>query len=357
VQEWVLFFKGFDGDAFMLPNGSLDWFLHCNRGKATYVERGGEQAYPQPTLSEHSRLYGFLLEGSLSHLQRLCDRTFNTLSTGFEPTRLQYRPATNLVMLTFGDNPTLRSQDPSAADKGYVGEYEVMFWVLTMAGYSIGPLFWVDHLAWFNPYVFVNSSFAMAGGREIYGYPKQWGWIELPRSVSAIDRFVLEASVIPTFTPETGAQRRLVIEIEPKPGCEVRMGTPWRTHHDARQALIEKVFGRDFELVLPGLGLPLHLLQSLVSASVPQVFLKQFRSIESASRPCYQAITEASSQLVQFRGGGWLTGEFRAQIESYASHPIAEDLGFLGSAPEVKLGLWTEFDFTLGAGKEVVRTV
>lgn len=326
-------------------------------GSATYVNRGGEQSYPQPTLSQHSRLYGFLLEGSLSHLQGLCDRTFNALTPNFGLPRLHYRPVTHYVMLTFGDNPELRSQAPAAQNNGFVGEHEVMFWVLTMAGYQLGPLFWIDHLAWFNPYVFVDSSFAMVGGREIYGYPKQWGWIKLPTSPQSADCFQLEASVIPTFTPATGAQRCSVIRIEPKPGSEIRATAHWRTHHDLRHDLMQAAFGADLKMVLPGLGLPLHLLHSLLTASVSQVFLKQFRSIESANRPCYQAITEASSHLVQFRGGGWLKGDFCADIQSYASHPLADDLGLSDTTPTVKLALWAEFDFTLGNGNEIVRTV
>ncbi|MEM8805458.1 MAG: hypothetical protein AAGF01_05465 [Cyanobacteria bacterium P01_G01_bin.38] len=319
---------------------------------ARYVDRGGEQSFLQPTLSQHSLLYAFFFEGALSNLQKLCDRYLNEPSKG----RVHYRPATHFVLVTFGENPELRSQAPSQKDTGFVPEHEVIIWVLTMAGRQIGPLFWVDHLAWFTPYLFVDSSYAMATGREVYGFPKEWGWVEMPTEPQTLDHLKVEAAVFPTFGPTVGATRKPVISLN-RVNRDQPLHLPrlWRTQQDCFQAITQELFGEDKEIVIPGLGLPIHALFSLLTRSVPFVFLKQFRDAQHGQQPCYQAIIEADTQLVKFRGGGLIEHPFKAQINNFASHPIVSDFGLGGPSPPVKFAFWTEFDFTIERGKEIVR--
>ncbi|MEL7503483.1 MAG: hypothetical protein AAFN18_13565 [Cyanobacteria bacterium J06554_6] len=321
----------------------------CSR--ARYIERGGEQSSPQPTLSQQSLLYSFIFEGSLSHLQTLCDRTLNAVAKG----KIHYKPVLPFVMVTFGDNPMLRSQAPGKQNAGYVPEREVMVWVLTAAGYQLGPLFWVDHVAWYTPYVFVDSSYAMVGGREIYGFPKEWGWVELATDPQQLDRLSVEAAVFPTFGPNVGATRQPVITLE-RQSKEKLLPTLWRTQQDCFSAVIQALLGDDPEIPILGPGFALRALSDLLTKSVPFVFLKQFRSVHRADVPCYQAIVEASTQLVKFRGGNLINADFKVEIQNFESHPLVTELGLSSQSPRVELAFWTQFDFTLGTGKTIVRT-
>ncbi|MEO1592062.1 MAG: hypothetical protein AAFU71_12315, partial [Cyanobacteria bacterium J06632_22] len=251
-------------------------------------------------------------------------------------------------------------QDPSQKDIGYVGEKEAIIWVLTMAGHQIGPIFWIDHLAWFTPYMFVNSSYAMATGREVYGYPKEWGWFHLPPQPDQLTHLSVEADVFPTYSPATPATRKPVLTIDvTSPG--VQAPGLWRTQRDCFKEIISLLYETEQDLArdiaLPGLGLSLEALESLLTGAVPFVFLKQFRDVKEGHKPCYQAIVEANTTLAKFRRGGLLNGDFNTQIANFDSHPIVHDLGLGSATPPVKLACWLDFDFVTEAGKEVLRIV
>jgi hypothetical protein len=239
-----------------------------------------------------------------------------------------------------------------------VPEHEVIIWVLTMVGHQIGPVFWVDHLAWFNPYVFVDSSYTMATGREVYGYTKEWGWVEMPDDPRQLQHLSVEAEVFPNFGPTVGATRQQVMRLDRLQREQpLTLHRTWQTSQDCLQAITQRVFGATQAIVIPGLGLPIEGLSAFLTRSVPFVFLKQFRDAEDGLKPCYQAIIEANSRLVKFRGGGLLDPAFKVQINDFASHPIVSDLGLGRQSPPVKFAFWAEFDFILDRGKEVVRTV
>lgn len=337
------------------------------RQRARYIDRGGEQSYAPPTLSEQSLLYGFWVEGALSRLQGLCDRILNAPAKRcprnplFPP--LDYRPATHFVMVSFGYNPALRSQAPNQKNTGFVPEHEVIIWVLTMAGRQIGPFFWIDHLAWFTPYVFVDSSYAMATGREVYGFPKEWGWVSMPDKPSQFDHLIVEADVFPTISPTVGVTRQPVITINRHNGsnkigdCPANVLRDWRTQGDCFNAITQELFKDERAIALPGFGLPLNGLFDLFTRSVPFVFLKQFRAASNGEDPCYQAIVEADAQLVKFRGGGLLDPSLDLHVTNFASHPIVSELGLGSTSPPIKVAFWTEFDFTIERGREIVRTV
>ena len=344
----------------LMPKNCLNaWLQPCST--ARYVNRGGEQTFVQPTSSQHSLLYAFFFEGARYSLQALCDRYLNQPAQG----RLHYRPASHYVLITFGQNPELRSQDPVQKDIGYVSEQEAIIWVLTMAGHQMGPIFWIDHLAWFTPYVLVSSAYATATGREVYGYPKEMSWLQVPTQPEHLTQLVAATDVFPTFTPNTAATRKPVISISTQSVNDQQPNTQtskrWRTQRDCfkeiSHLLSEAEQVSDSGIVLPGLGLPLQGLEDLLMKAVPFVFLKQFRDIKDGHKPCYQAIVEANTTLKRFRGGGLLHGGWQADIANFASHPIVDDLGFGSTSPSVKLACWLDFDFDIEAGREVLRIV
>jgi len=83
-------------------------------------------------------------------------------------------------------------------------------------------------------------------------------------------------------------------------------------------------------------------------------FLRQFRDVAEPDRACYQAIIEAACDLTAWRGGGFLE-EHVLTIRDCASHPLARDLGLAPGPIETGFGFWADFDFDIGAGKELWR--
>ena len=171
----------------------------CNKHRVArlpdYRVWGGTQVFQQPFDMKGTEFYGFFVEGTMKNLQDLCDRSLNCPGSPVE-----YRPATNYIMISFDIVNSISSIDKPDSEQGYFAEYEVIFWLLTLVGKKIGPFFQVERLAVFTPYIFVNSSFALLAGREIYGFPKQLGRVQIPQPDEEPNLFSLDTLMLKTFT-------------------------------------------------------------------------------------------------------------------------------------------------------------
>ena len=179
----------------------------------TYIERGGEQVYAPPFKSQNVQLYGFvfaLQNDDLTAAQKTVDSQLNTPTKG----ATDYRVATPFVLVTFAHMGPLCSLVSPDSDKGFFEYDEAAIWMLTMATEKKNGKSHADRLAWFIPYMFAELSQAVCCGREIYGYPKQFGWIEgVPASVpkdatssTRIDNMTLSAVTIEQYGTDSRAK-------------------------------------------------------------------------------------------------------------------------------------------------------
>ena len=127
----------------------------------TYIDRGGELVYQPPFVSEEVEYYGFILDADKKKLQDLCDSYLNSAigSAG------RFVPAAGFVLLACCKLPSLRSISPPHSNFGRFVEHEVALWMLVIDKAK-------KRLYWMLPYIFVDNTFAMAMGRELYGFPK-----------------------------------------------------------------------------------------------------------------------------------------------------------------------------------------
>ena len=97
---------------------------------------------------------------------------------------------------------------------------------------------------------------------------------------------------------------------------------------------------------------------SSFNASVPMLFLKQFRDVGDGRRACYKALVTANSTPTEIRSGGILPGSYDLTIRSFASHPVIRDMG-LGSPDDAETtlrgcsGFYVDFDFLMERGREL----
>jgi len=328
-----------------------------------YIERADGQAFNQPYEIKGTKMYGFVVEGSMTKLQEVCDKYLNNPSNG----EIEYRPAMNYVILTFNNIDFLSSIEPPDYDKGTNSEEEAIFWMLTVVGKKVGPFFVAERLAWFMPYVYVNNSPALVSGREVYGIFKQLGELQIPSIDQKPDLFTIDTLLFKEFTPETKAKNARLLEVRRiAQGDKHQAIKTWETFEEAIRAIASLLFDNNDEVVIPGLGLPFKLLDYLIEKAVPFVSLKQFRDVENSKRACYQALLEASMQLQTFYGGRLLGfdnfgDQFELTINNFASQPLVQDMGLhKGLAPgsesvriPVKLSFLLNFDFTLTNGTTV----
>lgn len=317
-----------------------------------YVESGGEQVYAPPFLSREVRLYGFVFPiENMAATQRTLDRCLNSPTRG----ALDYRGVAPFVLVTFARMGPLASLEKPDSDKGFFMYDEAALWVLTASMKGEAGEKRIDDVAWFIPYMFAELSQAVCCGREIFGYPKQYGWVSLPDESSTRNReFSLETVVLREFSPQTRAEKQrlfAVRQIAEDDGLAQKIAREWDDVEDAFKAFSEllKIEGG---VPLPNFDLLLHLADYALHREAPMVYLKQFRDAQFGDRACYQSVVEARGKVEAVHRVRSLPGRFQLEIEAAASHPICEDVGLLPSQ-DALLAFQIDFDLRIECGREV----
>lgn len=163
------------------------------------------------------------------------------------------------------------------------------------------------------------------------------------------------------FNCPTEAQWEQLIRVSSKNvDSKSQLPKTWASYSEAVTNITQLLFENDGIIEIPGLGLPLNLLNYLLNAEIPVVMLKQFRDEKNGKQACYQAIVEIPMKVSKFHAGRLLSfdslgSQFEVTFYDFASHPIVKELGlYKGSLqPEQpvniqpKLAFWLNFDFTV----------
>lgn len=302
-----------------------------------FVEHGGEIACRHPADAINSRMFGFVVDADRRLLDRYCERMFNRPSGGKE----HWRAAGSEVLLNFVDIPTMGSTDLLDRRLGVCAEREAAIWfpvVDTKRG----------HFAWAVPYMFVDSALALAGGREVYGFPKQLGTLEIPRSTDPPRSLGVSTVTLRTHAPDSVAADYPVITVR-RDGDESHPNNPWddpgSPWDDPGQALDEiarAVVGAIGETRHP--ALEALFFGQMVEENIPMLLLKQFRDAHQQGAACYQAVLTVDMAVTLFRTGGMLPRDYTITFADLAGEPMTRELG----VPPVcspRLAFWLEFDF------------
>ena len=320
-----------------------------------FVQPGGSQTYPQPLDLKNCHLFSFVLEADATALRQICDTYLNDPVNG----QVTYVPLASCAMLMVAMIGKISCVNSPPEQQFWLPETDIAFWVPVLAGKTEGGLFIAESLQWFLPYVFVDNTWAVASGREIYGYPKAMSSFALP-SPADPDHFRVDTLTVKTFGPDSEATWQRLFEIDRVGSLGGNLFT--RTFHDLMEAgeAFLKAMIADRLLPIPGLGLIEELFQFVAHGTMPMVFLKQFRDARVGTNACYQAVVEAPARITTFRSAGEIGADYQVTIHSYASHPIVADLGLLGTvntatndwSGKVLSAWYADFDFqTLDASR------
>jgi len=311
-----------------------------------YVEHGGDLSYPAPIVCEGTNLYGFILEGNTDKLTSFCHRMFYDPSDG----RVDYIPLSRYIMLTIGKINKIYS---SPMNVGWSPEKQAMFWVPTAIGHQVGPVFIADRIAMLPAYVVVDTMYSLVSGREVYGFFKSYGWIDVPDSDKIINPEQLKLDVygLKDFNPNNEAQRWPLLEMNRIGNANGATGAPWTKLEDAFNEIKSTMESSSREIILPGLTLGPSLIEDLLHKSVPVAFLKQFRDAGSQGGAAYQAILEAQA-IVQRLTGFRLIDEYKlALVNNLDSYPLANDLGL--TSQKALMSFKLDMDFTFEEGQVI----
>ena len=313
-----------------------------------YVNRYGFTGSPQPFLANGVSGYCFVLEGTLSNLEDLCARYLSQPADG----RVQYRPLTHYVLLTFDQARSMTSVHRPYRDLGSMGEGEVAFWVLTAAVEKRDGVYVAERFAWFVPYIFVDNPFAIIGGREVYGFPKEVGWFHIPSNPQAAGSFSVDAIASRTFGAHAILERQQLFAVNRTDTAAPAAADEAWTTIEGVTALFKGLLFGDHPVVIPGVQLFEQFAFDVMHHHGPLVFLRQLYDIANGDRACYQSIVEASVKLTGLRTAIRLPADYQLTLPHFDSHPIARDLG-LQHEQQAVLSTWMDFDFVFDSGRTI----
>jgi hypothetical protein len=310
-----------------------------------YVEdRGGDPSW-QPFACNNTQMYGFFIAADPAAIQNLLDRCLNAPTGG----ACEYRALSSHVLVTFADSKHLAPT--TAPVQGWVPERSASIWVFAAAVTRELGVYVAKRLVTFPAYVFVDIGWSLVTGREVFGFPKQDGPIELPPWKDPAERMSATTMVLRVFDEQEAAREEVVLAVD-RLGDGSASAEVWTTLEDAGRFILQR-FDEGARVILPGLGFLKNLVELALHRDVPGVFLKQFRDVADGTRACYQAITEAPMQVTGLHEGGVLSGSFQVTTVDYASCRIMRDLGLQTTTVPVTAAFYLDFDFIAQPGREV----
>ncbi|MDY7228014.1 acetoacetate decarboxylase family protein [Hyalangium rubrum] len=314
-----------------------------------YLNNASLQVYPPPSLCQDVTQYIFFIKGRQSSLQAVCDKYLNEPSGG----AVDYRPRLPFVMLTFQHIARLSSGAEGFQDWGYTSEREATFWIAASDYKKHGPDELCKRVEMFIPFIYADNPWAVAGGREIYGFPKQAATIQMPGTGQGAGAFEIHTLAYRTFSPDTRAELARVLTVERADGTsldreerERSLGEELLERLGVLRDELGQLLGFDFEIGA-------RVVEFLFRPTLPMVFLKQLRGVGTRTDACYQAIVGAAADQIDLKSLRLVPRRFRLKVESLATQPLVEELGLeLDPRGQIFIpgALQVRYDFRLNEG-------
>lgn len=261
-----------------------------------YIIRDGEMLVVPPVGLE-VQLHLFVVEADKRRLQQLCDREINLC-----PDR-RYQPLGGFVVFYAAEMVNL-------VPSGRIAERDFGVWVPVLGATPPAP----PRLLSYTPYLWVDSSPALVGGRLVFGFPKHGAALTLP-----IGDTKAATVVTPVMRWQGGsAEAAELLRIRRDGGGRWdACGDAWETVEAAAQSLR-----------MLGIANLVRFARSVsAQAGLPMVFLKQMPAADGSWDAVYQAVLEADVDVVAGATGAVLQGSYEVEILDCWSHDLVGRLG------------------------------
>jgi uncharacterized protein with NAD-binding domain and iron-sulfur cluster len=312
-------------------------------GPPRFVEPLGNQTYPGRIDFKDVTLNSFWFEANYDKLAAICRTCFDEPSGG----AVSCVPLSSWMMMSFADMG--KGRFDSRPNMGWSAEKELAFWIFV--GRKKAPdSDEIDEAFLFNPVLCLDNPVAMMDGREVFGFNKQKGWVDMTPRDAAAPAFKVDVFGAAVDGPNVQWGRVPLLKLD---------GSLWLTAPgEILTDLAEVVAGLVREVpnllpLRPGLPLLAEFLRALVDGTAPILFLKQFRDIENQDLACYQAICAADSKVTGFHSArlmkpGTLT------ISPVANLQITEAFG-ISPSTATGIGVQLNIDMAFLPGRELWR--
>lgn len=308
-----------------------------------FVPGLSELELPPPYRFKKLTIRSFPIKADPIRLQQAVDR-LNIAP----PEVLEVRAITDMVFMQLAQYPYLESEpDP----EGYFTENELGFAIPVAVGKRVDGIFVPSSVAYYFAMFFVDNDFAIATGREVFGYPKVASQLKFGK---AGDPLLLQVDTLalPRRGSNEKARRVNLVEVREtrhRTGLDALLGEVKGLLADVN----ELVFGPAGLVDQGGFKLLGSLLKTFGQNEIGIISLKQFRDAADPSKACYQAVVQSAFKIEHWHRRGLLPGDYAARITPVASMPIVEAFGMQPGPDGLVHTLQPfamEFDCTLLAG-------
>ncbi|MBV8940239.1 MAG: hypothetical protein JO240_00735 [Solirubrobacterales bacterium] len=302
-----------------------------------YVDYGALMTPPAPFRSLATTLDGFWAEADPDRLRALCEKVFEVPSSG----AVSCRPVSRHVMITWGQIARVMSMRPPYDQRGGVAEPQVAIWVPVVLR---DPTRSAARLAMFIPYIWLDNAMSLVDGRELFGYPKSWGWLQFPVAagppVWKVDAFGLD------YAPDALAGRNPLLEVVRSPSVQAAVEADLGSLEELARDMVTRLAARDS--FPDDVELGIELADDILHDRIRGVFLKQFRDVRDGLAAALQQVVEADYTIVRLSARPLLNAH-HLTVHALDSHPVGTELGLETQALE--LAYRVEMDFNVGGGR------
>lgn len=345
--------------------------LGIGRPGPRYVERGGDIAFRQPFVAKDCRIHYFIVEADRDYLQAFLDRSFAEPSDG----EIELRTIGPYVVVNFITVQRLGSGPPDDV-LGVIPEKEASIWVPALRR---RPGF--DQLVWTVPYMFVDSGPAVTGGREIYGYPKQFADVAIEEDDDGLPQELsVTTTAIARHAPESVFAPQRVLEVKRRGRRPTRLHATraqlsrardtvdaLRPEPDVFMEIVHRSVTDDAPAAplasgdaITGLGrrvdlaeVAIRLWSAVLDGRVTMLLLKQFRAADNPEIACYQAIVEVDHTLSEVTECDILSTGYDVVFGDFDSQHMQLELGVppAGHPRRPGMAFSVDFEFQVEPGR------
>jgi hypothetical protein len=309
---------------------------------ADYVEYGSLATVPGPLRCEEVTQWCFPLQADPERLEELCRSVFAEPTGG----EIDLRPLSSRVLLTLGRVGRIVSEQSPFSTMGWSPEGQAAIWVPVGRFREEGEKLIAQEMLMFTPYMWVDNPISLSSGREMYGFPKAFGWVELPAEDGVAGDLRLDVFGM-DFEREEAPSRRPLVRITRGERVHELTDVAWSALRDIGRHLRRLPERDDGGSLRFGLHFAESMLQDARERGVRQVFLHQLRSVEDGKVAALQQVTEATYHVTAVRGAP-LEHEYAIDLSPLDSHPIGRVLGL--ASQRTRHAFRTESRFVLRAG-------
>lgn len=296
-----------------------------------YVRLPGDPQGRPPYIGRNVLMQGGFVTANPTRLSDLTDLTLNQIDPD-----LQFEAVGDKLLFAALYAERMSSGHPDDSRFGSVPESDIGLWMLTWGGRRGTK----PKLRWTPAFIFVDSPSALMTGRELYGYPKQFGRM-IRRGVGEGDfSVVLRAMAFLRENPEEVASEREVLRV-----ARSAAAADLRSSGDAAPFL------RRFREMVPVRDDWSEALAELAPpfmTGMPMAFLRQMRDVTAPEEATVREISAVTVEAGQIHGAGF-GDDHQITFSTQASYPIRETLG-CASPAAIEAPFWISLDFRVGVG-------